>query len=173
MNLTLTRAGKTGDLMRFHRAHFHGVLLSNLPPSCTTHSAKRLKSYTQPSNDRSSHAPITLTFTDGTTATCDVLIGADGIKSAVRCSMMRELAESMDPCEQQSVLSCINPVWSGVTAYRTLVSAEKLRARCPDHPALREHIQVSLTPVTCHSSLTWHRLVLQYLGKDAVRRFYS
>ncbi|KAJ8588057.1 FAD/NAD(P)-binding domain-containing protein [Rhizopogon salebrosus TDB-379] len=133
-----------GELMRFHRAHFHGVFLSNLPPSCTTYNAKRLKSYFQP---RSRTSPITLTFTDGTTATCDVLIGADGIKSTVRSFMLQELAKSVHPDAKQSVLSCITPVWSGVTAYRTLISAEKLRARCPDHRALRESVQ--------------------YLGKDA------
>jgi salicylate hydroxylase len=136
-----------GKLMRFHRADFHGVLLSFLPPSCTTHNAKRLISYTQPSEDCSRNSPITLTFKDGSTATCDVLIGADGIKSIVRPCMLRELAEGMDPDEKQSVLSCMNPIWSGVAAYRTLVSAEKLRARCPDHRVLREFTQ--------------------YLGKDA------
>ncbi|KAG1720677.1 salicylate hydroxylase [Suillus lakei] len=128
-----------GKLMRFHRADFHGVLLSYLPPSCTMHNAKRLISYTQSLEDRNS--PITLTFKDGSTATCDVLIGADGIKSSVRPCMLRELAEGMDPDEKESVLSCINPVWSGVTAYRTLISAEKLRARCPDHRVLREFTQ--------------------------------
>ncbi|KAG1753444.1 hypothetical protein EDB19DRAFT_2035323 [Suillus lakei] len=134
-----------GKLMRFHRADFHGVLLSQLPPSCTTHNAKRLISYSQSLEDRNSS--ITLTFKDGSTATCDVLIGADGIKSAVRPCMLRELAEGMDPDEKQSVLSCINPVWSGVTAYRTLISAEKLRARCPDHRVLKQFTQ--------------------YMGKDA------
>ncbi|OAX37336.1 FAD/NAD(P)-binding domain-containing protein [Rhizopogon vinicolor AM-OR11-026] len=135
-----------GHLMRFHRAHFHSVLLSHLPSTCTTHNAKRLKSYTQPT-DCSRNSPITLTFTDGSTAMCDILIGADGIKSAVRSCMLRELAESVEPGEKEFVLSCIKPVWSGVTAYRTLVSAEKLRARYPDHRILREHTQ--------------------YMGKDA------
>ena len=131
---------RAGELMRFHRAHFHGIFLSHLPPH-TTHNAKRLKSYIQP---RSRTSPITLTFTDGSTATCDVLIGADGIKYAVRNFMMRELAETVDPGAREYVLSCIKPVWSGVTAYRTLIPAEKLRARCPDHRALREPVQVSL-----------------------------
>lgn len=137
-----------GNQLRFHRADFHGVLLSHLPPSCKTHNAKRLKSYIQPFNDRSRKSPITLIFRDGSTATCDVLIGADGIKSAVRPCMMRELAEGMDPDEKQSVLSCSNPIWSGVTAYRTLISAEKLRARCPDHRVFSGGFT-------------------QYLGKDA------
>lgn len=137
-----------GNQMRFHRADFHGVLLSHLPPSCTTHNAKRLKSYVRPFSNRSRKSPITLIFRDGSTATCDVLIGADGIKSAVRPCMMRELAEGMGPDEKQSVLSCIKPVWSGVTAYRTLIPAEKLRARCPDHRIFSGGIT-------------------QYLGKDA------
>ncbi|KAG2128278.1 FAD/NAD(P)-binding domain-containing protein [Suillus clintonianus] len=139
-----------GNQLRIHRADFHGILLSHLPPSCTTHNAKRLKSYTQPFNGRSRNSPITLTFGDGSTATCDVLIGADGIRSAVRSCMMRELAEGMHPNEKQSVLSCINPVWSGATAYRTLISAEKLRTRCPNHSVFRGGIT-------------------QYMGKDAVR----
>ncbi|OJA17894.1 hypothetical protein AZE42_08682 [Rhizopogon vesiculosus] len=129
-----------GHLMRFHRPHFHGVLLSHLPSTCTIHNAKRLKSYTQPT-DCSRNSPIALTFTDGSTAMCDILIGADGIKSAVRTCMLRELAESVEPGEKEFILSCIKPVWSGVTAYRALVPAEKLRACYPDHRALREHIQ--------------------------------
>ncbi|KAG2120320.1 hypothetical protein BD769DRAFT_1480136 [Suillus cothurnatus] len=143
-----------GDQMRFHRADFHGVLLSHLPPSCTTHNGKRLKSYIQPFKHRSRNSPITLIFRDGSTATCDVLIGADGIKSAVRPCMMRELAEGMAPNQKQSVLSCIDPIWSGVTAYRTLIPAEKLRARCPDHRVFRGGI-------------------IQYLGKDAFFLAYS
>ncbi|KAG2078265.1 salicylate hydroxylase [Suillus decipiens] len=130
-----------GKLMRFHRADFHGVLLSVLPPSCTIHNAKRLVSYSQPLEDYSGKSPITLTFKDGSTAMCDVLIGADGIKSAVRPCMLRELAGGMDPDEKPSVLSCINPIWSGVTTYRTLIPAQKLRARFPDHRVLTEFTQ--------------------------------
>jgi salicylate hydroxylase len=155
--------------MRFHRAHFHGIFLSHLPPSCTTHNAKRLKSYIQPC---SRNSPITLTFTDGSTATCDVLFGADGIKSAVRNVMLRELAEVVSSDAKQSVLSCINPVWSGVTAYRTLIPAEKLRARCPDHRALREAVQVSLVAVTCHS-INLASLLLTVLGKGCCETLYS
>ncbi|KAG1900266.1 salicylate hydroxylase [Suillus fuscotomentosus] len=140
-----------GNQMRFHRADFHGVLLSHLSPSCTTYNAKRLKSYIQP---RSRKSPIKLIFQDGSTATCDVLIGADGIKSSVRPCMMRELAEVVGPHEKQSVLSCMNPIWSGVTAYRTLIPAEKLRARCPNHRVFAGGIT-------------------QYLGKDAFFLAYS
>ncbi|KAG1732596.1 hypothetical protein EDB19DRAFT_2003626 [Suillus lakei] len=105
---------------------------------------------------RRQNSPITLTFKDGSTATCDVLIGADGIKSSVRPCMLRELAEGMDPDEKESVLSCINPVWSGVTAYRTLISAEKLRARCPDHRVLREFTQyMEKMLISLHTQFSW------------------
>ncbi|KAH7883088.1 FAD/NAD(P)-binding domain-containing protein [Phlebopus sp. FC_14] len=122
-----------GDLMRFHRADFHGILLAHISESCKTRTAKRLVSYTQPPN-----APIILTFTDGTTATCDLLVGADGIKSAVRACMMRDIARSSSGKNASLALSCVEPVWSGVTAYRTLISAEKLRIRSPGHRALHE-----------------------------------
>ncbi|KIJ64716.1 hypothetical protein HYDPIDRAFT_175280 [Hydnomerulius pinastri MD-312] len=125
-----------GDLMRFHRADFHGVLLSYLPKSCKTHSGKRLVSYTQPTLP--SNSPITLTFADGTTASCDVLVGADGIKSPVRGCMMREIAQNLSGEAATAVLSCIDPIWSGTTAYRTLICADKLRALQPNHRALRE-----------------------------------
>ncbi|KAG2353995.1 hypothetical protein BDR07DRAFT_1431117 [Suillus spraguei] len=136
-----------GRPMRFHRADFHSVLLSFLLPSCTMHNGKRLISYAHPLEDCSGNSSITLTFKDGSTAICDVLIGADGIKSIVRPCMLRELAENMDPEEKKSVLSCMDPIWSGVAAYRTLISAQKLRERCPDHRTLRDFTQ--------------------YMGKDA------
>ncbi|KAF9225008.1 FAD/NAD(P)-binding domain-containing protein [Gyrodon lividus] len=125
-----------GDLMRFHRADFHGVLLAHLPKSCKSYNSKRLVSYTQP--ELASNSLITLTFADGTTSACNVLIGADGIKSAVRGCMMREIAQNLSGDTAAAALSCIDPVWSGATAYRTLINAEHLRACQPNHRALRE-----------------------------------
>jgi 2-polyprenyl-6-methoxyphenol hydroxylase-like FAD-dependent oxidoreductase len=58
--------------MSFHRAEFHGALLNRLPSSCGAFSSKRLESYTQQPG-----GAIMLRFQDGSTATCDILLGAD------------------------------------------------------------------------------------------------
>lgn len=85
---------------------------------------------------------------------------------------MRELAEGMDPDSKQSVLSCSNPIWSGVTAYRTLISAEKLRARCPDHRVFSGGFtQVTLLLVTLHSNIDLAAPSFLVLGKRCCETF--
>ncbi|KAH7926925.1 salicylate hydroxylase [Leucogyrophana mollusca] len=133
-----------GDLMRFHRSDFHHVLLSHISPSCKVHYGKRLVTYTQPLPSSRGNSPVTLSFTDGSTATCDILVGADGVRSSVRACMMREMAAGSSEARAKAILSCIEPVWSGATAYRTLICAEKLRARDPNHRALKEPTQFFL-----------------------------
>ncbi|KZT63440.1 FAD/NAD(P)-binding domain-containing protein [Daedalea quercina L-15889] len=124
-------------LRTFHRAQIHSVLSAHLPldPSCAAHFNKRFVSYaTSPADPES----IILTFADGTNATCDLLVGCDGIKSAVRGTLFRP----------QSNLT--NPVWSGSVAYRSLVPRETLLNVNPEHQSL-EH--VVLVSYTCPPSL--------------------
>lgn len=97
--------------IRFHRAHFLDVLIAALP-SGIAHFHKRLQSFSSSSPDSST----LLTFADGTTATCDVLVGCDGIKSVVRTGMLR----------QAGLPQLDRPMWSGTIAYRALVPVEKL-----------------------------------------------
>ncbi|THH16400.1 hypothetical protein EW146_g4239 [Bondarzewia mesenterica] len=126
-----------GGLLGFHRAEFHGVLLNNLSPQCKTYPSKRLRYYTQPVR---SGDPVHLVFHDGSSSTCDVLIGCDGVKSAVRASMLHEQGRHAEQCglysEAADLRSRVEPRWSGVLVYRTLISAEKLRRVSPHHRVL-------------------------------------
>lgn len=134
-----------GNLMVFHRADFQKVLLRRLPKSCKTHCSKRLRSYTQRRS-----GPIELLFEDGSTNTCDVLIGADGLKSTVRRSFLGEKALVAQSkrwlAEVTEINAAVDPVWSGTNAYRALIPAERLRARAPGHRVFTEPSQVCAFP---------------------------
>jgi len=67
--------------------------------------------------------PISLSFADGTSAMCDVLIGADGIKSCIRAQMYRESAEIR---RDSSFLRYIQPIWTGTMAYRGLINVRDI-----------------------------------------------
>jgi salicylate hydroxylase len=131
--------------MMFRRADFQRVLLRRLPNSCKTHCSKRLRSYKQRPSGL-----IELLFEDGSTTACDLLIGADGLKSAVRRTLMAEKAEWAKSekrwAEVADINASVDPVWSGTNAYRAVIPAERLRARSPDHRTLREPTQVSRSP---------------------------
>jgi salicylate hydroxylase len=104
------------------------VLLKHLPRSCSKHTSKRLRSYRYlPTGG------VELLFEDRTNALCDVLIGADGIKSAVRRTMMAEAAAAARPQDAREFMRAADPVWCGTIAYRAVVPAEKLRAVAPNH----------------------------------------
>ena len=90
--------------------------------------AKRLGSYSEPALESD---PIVLNFKDGTEATCDVLVGCDGIKSAVRRTMYTRMAEEAEAKghgeEAAQLLAMNNLVWSGCVAYRGLTPVAALQ----------------------------------------------
>ncbi|EJD50447.1 FAD/NAD(P)-binding domain-containing protein [Auricularia subglabra TFB-10046 SS5] len=90
-----------GEGQTFHRTPFLNIFRDRLPSSIF-HYGKRLISYME------SDSEVCMTFADGTTATCDLLIGCDGIRSAVRRCMFTV---------EQNVGDA---VWSGSLAYRAL-----------------------------------------------------
>ncbi|KAJ6596645.1 FAD/NAD(P)-binding domain-containing protein [Mycena sp. CBHHK59/15] len=102
--------------IRFHRAHFLDVFVDQLPKG-VAHFGKRLTSYSRNSTD------ITLAFSDGTTATCDLLVGCDGIKSIVRTQMLWTKAKDE---ERPDLLDLIEPKWTGTIAYRGLIPSGNL-----------------------------------------------
>jgi len=83
------------------------------------HLSHRLISYEETEKE------IQIQFQDGKTASCDLLIGMDGIKSVVRkCFLIKQgLVKSPS----------IHPFWTGSFAYRGLVPIDKLEAAFPGH----------------------------------------
>ncbi|KAJ7876157.1 salicylate hydroxylase [Mycena olivaceomarginata] len=122
--------------VRFRRSHFHGAFLAQLTSRAKALTSKRLVSYTE----RNATDPIELLFQDGTTATCDVLIGADGIKSATRASMYNAAADAALKAgqaeEAEKLRYHVEARFSGVEVYRAVISADKLRSFAPNHHAL-------------------------------------
>lgn len=127
----------------FHRADFQQALGKHLDSSkITTHFKKRLASYEQdsPSTASNERTLIKLKFTDGTTTICDLLVGADGIHSATRHTLLRDVAAELhangDEHKAQSLLASADPVWSGWAAYRKVFPREELEKLNPDHRVL-------------------------------------
>lgn len=131
----------TGTPLSFHRAIVQEVLLKHLAPSITCHLSSRLVSYAEVMTDANS--PIQLTFADGKAATCDLLIGADGIKSVIRKQLVSENPKASSAEHSDHRSPDADPVWSGTFAYRCAVDSSVLRAKMPEHRALTTHVVVS------------------------------
>lgn len=142
----------TDSHIALHRAQLIDMLKSRLPPTCTVHTSKTLASYTRNTNTDSSYL---LHFTDGTTANADVLIGADGLRSTVRKRLFRDLNE-----EGKSIPNLlgpktfIEPQWSGIVVYRSLIQPQKLRKTSPDHPIFTAKAPLNVCSSTLLSPLS-------------------
>ena len=89
---------RPGQNVGIHRADLLALLAGQLPPG-TVRTGHRCTGFSQDAGS------ATVGFADGTTATADVVIGADGIHSVL----------------QGFVVAPATPVFSGVVAYRGLV----------------------------------------------------
>ncbi|KAI0751200.1 FAD/NAD(P)-binding domain-containing protein [Daedaleopsis nitida] len=128
-------ARQTEKTFTFHRADLQRVFLNHLDPQRTIRVAKRLAFYEAGTADL-----LQLRFQDGSTATCDILVGSDGVRSTVRSSMYSELA---DPAlstgngeEATELRSHIPAMFSGFVVYRNVIRKEMLDAETVAHPAL-------------------------------------
>ncbi|TFK47691.1 FAD/NAD(P)-binding domain-containing protein [Heliocybe sulcata] len=121
-----------GTAVMLHRADFQKTVLKNMPSSCTTHFAKRLVALEEPSN---LDEPVVLHFQDGSTVSCDVVFGADGIKSAVREAVFNNkinTAIAQGDLERAARLTeQAHPMWTGSVAYRAVIPTEVLLKRAP------------------------------------------
>ena len=115
-----------GGAIRFHRADLQQGLASGL--TGRLHLSHRLVSYEEIRNE------VHLTFQDGSSAICDLLVGVDGIKSVVRKCFL----------EKRGLLSSpsYNPVWTGSIAYRGLVSVDEINKEFPGHRAVTTSVMV-------------------------------
>ncbi len=92
------------DYFGMHRADLLAALLDGIPPE-RLHPGHRCVGFTQ--NDRAG----TVHFANGASATADVVVGADGIHSAL----------------QQFVVAPAKPVHSGVSAFRGTIPSASIR----------------------------------------------
>lgn len=146
-----------------HRADLLSIFLQNLPASCNVHTSKRLTHYTTEVGG----TPITLYFADGSSASADVLIGADGVRSPTRKTLfeIRNEQTGVDSGASLSPSQISDPVWSGSLVYRCLVSVELLKTISPEHRAIHSRIIVS-SSLNSNTSRIAEAPRLKYCGKD-------
>ncbi|KAG1737580.1 uncharacterized protein EDB91DRAFT_1140799 [Suillus paluster] len=119
--------------MNIHRQNFADILKQYLPSSCRLHFNKRLTRY-----DKQLSGSLILHFADDSTATTDVLIGADGIRSSVRKTLFNTL--DRDIVDPSKIGRYIDPVWTGTLVYRTVIPMEKILQVDPNNIALKDFI---------------------------------
>ena len=152
-----------------HRQHMVAILERHLPASCTVHPRKRLVNYIAPEQeDAHSTSPLRLEFADGTTASTDVLIGADGIRSAVRKSMF-EAAYKDNGEDKAALKQYIDPIFTGISIYRSLVPAETLRKENPENISLKD---LTTVRICLHSTLSYTSLCYPVRRKGQGRHFW-
>lgn len=104
-----------------HRADFLDALASRLPQGIACF-GKRAVQVQQAEEE------VRVSFADGSSHHCDLLIGADGIKSSIRDHVLAGLGAPL-----------AQPRYSGTTAYRGLIDSQVLRAAYRDK-GLDEHL---------------------------------
>ncbi|KAF8903941.1 hypothetical protein CPB84DRAFT_713432 [Gymnopilus junonius] len=113
----------------FYRSELQDFLLEDTSSSnINLHTSHRLVSYEEKENS------VDLTFKNGETATCDLLVGADGLNSVVRGCL---LAQGKNWSQEEAYIKA-QPVWSGTTIYRELLNADPIRRDYPNHGALKQ-----------------------------------
>lgn len=135
-----------------HRAQLLDIMVQKIPQRIAQF-GKRLVKFEVSSLERDA---TTLYFTDGTTATCDVLVGADGVKSAVRAQLYAEEegfdaspSEYLRPLSQSSAnLVHSSPVYTGTTAARGLLPMELVKSILGEEEAIHPQMYVGKNQVS-------------------------
>jgi len=117
-----------GSALFLHRAVIQDILLNHLSASIRCHLSSRLVSYDEIPESGDS---IRLVFENGKTATCDLLIGADGIKSIVRKKFVAD-----NHLTESGQIPNADPMWSGTFAYRCMIESNFIAEKMPNHRVL-------------------------------------
>lgn len=117
-----------GTYAKYHRADLQEILLSHVSSFVRYHLNHRLVNYTELEEG------IELKFKNGETASCDILVGADGINSVVRKVFLAG-KRGLDSSSEEALMNA-SPVWSGTSVYRGLVDSEVIKRESPNHRAL-------------------------------------
>ncbi|KAG5335738.1 hypothetical protein C0989_000526, partial [Termitomyces sp. Mn162] len=104
------------------------MLKSRLSSLCAIYTSTHVTSY-----EEASEGGILIKMKDGSTQTADILIGCDGVHSAIRATLFKNLAK-VDT--SQGYEKFCEPKWSGSIAYRGVADRNKLRQKNPKNPAL-------------------------------------
>lgn len=115
-----------------HRADFLDQLVSQIPKGRALF-GKAFKRFEVLPAESSAEGAVKLHFADDSTATADVVIGCDGIKSAVRSAMLKGTGKS------------IEPTYTGDYAYRALVPTEAAKKVLPEDLAVCGSIYCAYT----------------------------
>ncbi|KAH9847299.1 salicylate hydroxylase [Lenzites betulinus] len=165
-----------GGMLAFHRPDFQRVLLNNVSGAvCRAFTRKRLVSYTQ--STPPSYPAVTIQFEDGTSAVYDLLIAADGVKSAARRVLVQELAAAAKAKGQheqaQKLQNAGYPKWSGTLAYRSTIPANRLRSLLPNHRVLENpmvyfghNTQLTVYPIARGTLINFAAMRARYDRED-------
>ncbi|KXN82925.1 Salicylate hydroxylase, partial [Leucoagaricus sp. SymC.cos] len=99
------------------------MLMSYLSEQCNIYTSTHVASYKEQAD-----GTVLLKLDDGSTRTADLLIGCDGVHSATRATLFKNLAEA-DPSKGYEKFA--EPKWSGQWAYRGVVDRNQLREKNP------------------------------------------
>ena len=115
------------------RSILQQILTKHIGADDRIHFSKRLTSYSQASPT----SPITLQFKDGTVSACDLVIGSDGVRSAVRRMMFTDLAKDAEYRDQGEeavrLRAMVEPIYSNQIAHRGLVPTSALSKAAFEH----------------------------------------
>ncbi|KAI0032980.1 hypothetical protein K488DRAFT_48676, partial [Vararia minispora EC-137] len=130
-----------GGMKAAHRAEFHDTLIHSLKEceNISLRTSKRLVRYQE--RDGS----VNLHFSDGTLSQCDVLVGADGLRSAVRATMVDILSKSTSHADLAFYRGA---VWSGFLVYRAVVPRERVEKENVNHRVFHAPLLVGGQEVT-------------------------